>query len=221
MMEYSEDDYLSLSGIQHFSFCKRQWALIHVEQQWEENVLTVQGNILHEKAHDASFNERRGSLLTTRAMPIKSRSLAITGECDVVEFHRNDAGIELFGKTGKFKPIPVEYKRGKSKTSNADRLQLCAQALCLEEMLVCDIEVGYIFYHEVKKREEVILTQDLRNEVKEKVLEMHSYYDRRYTPKVKTTKQCKSCSLADICLPVLCKSKSVEAYIKKMITEDM
>lgn len=220
MMEYNEDDYLNLSGIQHFSFCKRQWALIHVEQQWAENVLTVQGNILHENAHDSTFVEKRKNILITRAMHVKSSMLGINGECDVVEFHMDENGIELFGRKGSYQPIPIEYKKGKSKATNADRLQVCAQAICLEEMLLCKINYGYIFYHEVKRREEVQFTQELRDEVKEVVLEMHSYYDRKYTPKVKTTKQCDSCSLAEICLPVLCQNKSVKKYIENMILED-
>lgn len=146
-MDYKEEDhFLLLSGIQHFLFCKRQWALIHIEQQWEENVLTVEGNHLHEKADQPFLREKRGNKLIVRAMPIKSRSLKITGVCDVVEFVSDNNGVEINGMEGKYTPYPVEYKRGKPKKNDSDILQLTAQAMCLEEMLLCEIDKGYMFY---------------------------------------------------------------------------
>ena len=145
-MSWQEEDYLPLSGLQHFVFCRRQWALIHIEQQWAENYWTVDGDILHEKAHDPEKRERRGDLLITRGMPIHSPTLGVSGQCDVVEFRRDDYGTALRGEEGLWVPFPVEYKRGKPKEHQADELQLCAQALCLEEMLCCPVPAGALFY---------------------------------------------------------------------------
>ena len=217
--EYSEDDFLLLSGIQHFVFCKRQWALIHIEQQWQENLRTVEGAILHEKTHDTSVKEKRGDLIISRGMGVFSRTLGITGACDVVEFHKSRDGVTLYGREGRYKPVPVEYKRGKPKQDNADVLQLCAQAMCLEEMLLCDIPEGFLFYGEPKRRTKVILDEEIREQVRAMCREMHELYEKRYTPKVKTTKGCKSCSLSELCLPKLCKNPSALAYMKKAVAE--
>ena len=143
---YKEEDYLQLSGIQHFAFCRRQWALAYIELQWDENVRTVEGKLLHEKAHDPTNAEKRGDLIISRGMPVYSRELGISGECDVVEFHRSQDGITLFGRDGLYEVIPIEYKRGKPKENDVDILQLMAQALCLEEMLCCQIPFGYLYY---------------------------------------------------------------------------
>lgn len=217
--EYNEDDFLLLSGIQHFAFCKRQWALIHIEQQWQENILTIEGEILHEKTHDSTIKEKRGDLIVSRGMAIFSNTLGLTGNCDTVELHRDANGVNIFGKVGTYKPIPVEYKRGKPKEDDADELQLCAQAMCLEEMLLCEIPEAFLFYGETKRRLKVILDDGLRERVKITAKEMHELYDRRYTPKVKPSKRCKSCSLAEICMPKLCKNPSVAYYIDKNLLE--
>lgn len=219
MMEYQEEDFLLLSGIQHFVFCKRQWALIHIEQQWQENLRTVEGGILHEKTHDNTIKEKRGDLIISRSMGIFSRILGITGACDVVEFHKNRDGVKLYGLEGTYKPVPVEYKRGKPKQDNSDVLQLCAQAMCLEEMLVCTISEGFLFYGEPKRRLKVMFDKETREQVKAICQEMHELYDRRHTPKVKPTKGCKACSLSELCLPKLCKNLSALAYMKKTISE--
>lgn len=213
-MIYSEEDFLLLSGLQHFSFCRRQWALIHIEQQWAENLLTVQGSILHEKAHGTGARELRGDVLTTRAMAIHSASLGVSGSCDVVEFHRSDSGIPLAGRDGLWLPYPVEYKHGAPKESDADRLQLCAQAMCLEEMLCCEIPEGALFYGQTRRREIVAFTGTMREQVRTSVSEMHQLYQRRHTPKVKPSKRCNACSLRDICLPKLCKKQSVQDYLR-------
>ncbi len=217
---YNEDDFLQLSGIQHFAFCRRQWALAYIELQWQENVRTVEGKLLHENAHDAGMKEKRGDLIIVRAMPVHSRQLGISGECDVVEFHKDEDGISLNGHTGKFRVIPVEYKRGEPKTNDVDRLQVAAQAICLEEMLCCSIPCGYIYYGETRHRIKVDFTESLRQKVKDMFAEMHQYYDRRYTPKVKRTRSCNACSLKDICIPVLNKERSVSDYINKHVQED-
>ena len=133
-MVYNEDDFIQLSGLQHFKFCRRQWALIHIENQWAENFRTTDGAILHANAHNGDLTESRGDLLITRDMRVFSRTLGVSGACDVLEFHRGGTGIPLAGREGLWQPFPVEYKRGRPKEHDADALQLCGQAMCLEEM---------------------------------------------------------------------------------------
>lgn len=218
-MEYTEDNYLMLSGIQHFKFCKRQWALIHIEQQWEENVHTVVGELMHKKAHDPYLVEKRKDLLIARSLPIVSREMGVSGECDVVEFHRCEDGIKLHGHRGTFSVYPIEYKKGKPKLTEEDRLQLVAQALCLEEMFSTNIQEGALFYGKTRRREVLEITEDLRQEVRGMFREMHQYFERKYTPKVKYSKACNACSLKEICLPKLGKSGSVKTYIEQMLKE--
>lgn len=219
-MVYNEDDFLSLSGIQHFQFCRRQWALIHIEQQWEENVRTIEGQHLHRKADQPFIREKRGDKLVVRGMSVKSNELGVTGICDVVEFIHDDArGVEIFGAEGRYVAYPVEYKRGKPKRNDEDILQLTAQAMCLEEMLLCDVETGYMFYHEIKHRVEVPLTIVLKQQVKTIFKEMHDYYARRHTPKVKTGPFCNQCSLRSICLPELMNKRTVKSYLEGKINE--
>ncbi len=210
---YSENDYLMLSGIQHFIFCRRQWALIHIEQQWAENLRTVDGRIMHRNVHNRDFNEKRGDLIITRGMAVSSAELGISGECDVVEFRKDNSGISVFGQDGKYSVTPIEYKRGEPKEDESDIMQLCAQAMCLEYMLCCDIPFGYIFYGENRRRLKVNFDSDLRDRTKNVIEEMHKLYDRKYTPKVKRTKSCNACSLKEKCLPVLMKNKSGADYI--------
>lgn len=218
MVDKDDLPQLMISGIQHFHFCKRQWALIHIEQQWEENVRTVEGQHLHRNADQPFIREKRGDKLIVRAMPVKSEALQLSGICDVVEFVRSPDGVEIFGAEGTYKAHPVEYKRGKPKKSDEDLLQLTAQAMCLEEMLLCKVDVGYMFYNEIKHRVEVPITAALRSKVKEVVVEMHEYYARRYTPRVKTGPFCQSCSLQHICLPKLMNKPSVKSYIEGNIS---
>lgn len=219
-MEYAEDEYLMLSGIQHFKFCRRQWALIHVEQQWAENVHTVVGELMHQKAHDPYLTEKRKDTIIVRALPVSSRTLGASGECDIVEFHKCDDGIRLHGHRGLFSVYPVEYKKGKPKESEEDKLQLTAQAMCLEEMFSTEILEGALFYGETRRREQVVFSTELREEVKQMFQEMHQYYKRGYTPKVKQSKACSSCSLKDICLPKLEKTTSAKKYIAQMLKEE-
>lgn len=214
-----EDEYLMLSGIQHFQFCKRQWALIHIEQQWEENVKTIEGQHLHRNADNPFIREKRGEKLIVRAMPVKSNELRITGVCDVVEFIKDNNGITIFGEEGKYMVYPVEYKRGKPKRDESDLLQLTAQAICLEEMFACEITIGFLYYNEIRHRVEIPLTNEYKNKVRLIVTEMHDYYKRRHTPKVKTGKFCKSCSLQNVCLPNLMTKRSVKSYIDGKINE--
>lgn len=217
---YDEDDYLQLSGIQHFAFCRRQWALAYIEMQWQENVRTVEGKILHENAHNPGLKEKRGDLLIVRAMPVHSCEMGVSGECDVVEFHQVKEGISLHGKEGFYRVVPIEYKRGKPKEGEEDILQLAAQAFCLEEMLCCEIEYGYLYYGEVRRRHKVEFDNVIREKVKQIFAEMHKYYEQQYTPKVKISRKCNACSLKDICLPVLNKNKLVAEYITKRMQEE-
>ena len=220
MKEYKEEDYLMLSGIQHFAFCRRQWALIHVEQQWQENVRTVEGELLHKRAHDTYSSEKRNDVVISRGLPVHSREMGVSGVCDIVEFRRAEEGITLHGHRGTFQVYPVEYKRGKPKDTQIDILQLTAQAMCLEEMLSCTISEGAVFYGEIKRRERIEFTDELKEQVRTMFSEMHQYFDRKYTPKVKWSKSCNACSLKDICLPKLGKAASVKEYIKSAIGED-
>ena len=207
-MSYQESDNLLLSGLQHFIFCRRQWALIHIENQWAENLRTVEGNLLHARAHDETFRETRGDLVTVRGVQLRSPTLGVSGQCDVLEFRRGEAGIPLDGRDGLWQPYPVEYKRGAEKQIDADRLQLCAQAMCLEEMLCCDIPAGALFYGETRRREQVIFSGEMRVQVRDALLEMHELYRRGHTPRVKPTKSCNACSLRDLCLPKLMRVRS-------------
>ncbi len=219
-MEYQEEDYLMISGIQHFHFCRRQWALIHIEQQWAENVHTAVGELMHKKVHDPYLKEKRKDVLVVRALPVASRIMGVSGECDVVEFHKCEDGVTLHGHRGTYRIYPVEYKKGKPKSSQEDLLQLTAQAMCLEEMFSARISEGALFYGEIRRREPVTFTEELRRQVKDSFEEMHQHMKRQYTPKVKYSKKCQNCSLKEICLPRLQKGPSVRQYMEEMLEED-
>ena len=217
---FPEEDYLQLSGLQHFAFCRRQWALIHIEDQWAEDIRTTEGELMHERAHDASLRERRGNVITMRGVSISSPTLGVSGKCDVLEFRADPRGIPLPDTDGTWRPYPVEYKRGKPKENPADRLQLCAQAMCLEEMLCCDIPEGALFYGEPRRRELVLFSDELRQTVRKNLAEMHELYRRGYTPKVKPSKSCNACSLKPLCLPRLLRAQSASGYLAAALKED-
>lgn len=219
LMEYREEDFLQLSGLQHFKFCRRRWALIHIENQWEENYRTIDGAILHQNAHDTEFLESRGDRFITRGVSIYSAELGVSGQCDVLEYHRGNTGIPIAGKDGLWQPFPVEYKRGKPREDTGDALQLCGQAMCLETMLCCDIPEGALYYGEIRRRERVAFTPELRTQVRQMLEQMHDLYQRGYTPKVKPTKSCNACSMKELCLPKLMKNRSVSAYLKAAMEE--
>ena len=218
-MNYAEESYLLLSGLQHCKFCRRQWALIHIEQQWAENFRTVDGALMHRNAHDAGFQESRGDLYVTRGVSITSPTLGVSGQCDVLEYHRSDTGIPLRGKDGLWQPYPVEYKRGSPREDTGDALQLCGQAMCLEEMLCCEIPEGALYYGEIRRREVVSFTPELREEVRGMLREMHELYRRGHTPKVRPTKSCNACSLKELCLPKLMGRRTVQSYLKERMEE--
>lgn len=212
---------LQLSGLQHFIFCRRQWALIHIENQWKENLRTVEGNLMHARAHDEKQRERRGDLLILRGLPVFSRTLGVSGQCDVVEFHTDPEGVPLHGEDGLWRPYPVEYKRGKPKAHNADQMQLCAQAMCLEEMLCCFIPEGALFYGEPRRRTKIPFTEELRQAVRDALAEMHQLFQRGWTPRVKPTKSCNACSLKELCLPALTRHGSAAAYLQNAMEDNL
>lgn len=214
-----EENYLLLSGLQHFVFCRRQWALIHLEDQWQENLRTVEGQLFHRRAHDESRRERRGDILLLRGLPVVSHRLGLSGQCDVVEFHCRPEGVPLHGEEGAWVPYPVEYKRGAPKDHDADELQLCAQAMCLEEMLCCQIPEGALFYGEPRRRTTVSFTPAHRRRVEEMAEEMHLLYQRGHTPKVKPGKGCSACSLRELCLPGLLKKGGVADYLRRAMED--
>lgn len=222
--KYTDEDFLALSGIQHYAFCPRQWALIHIEKQWSENLRTVEGKQLHRRVDNPDFFEARGSILTARAVPISSFTLGLSGVADVVEFYADEEkGITLNDRKGKWLPVPVEYKRGVPKKDIIDEVQLCAQAICLEEMLCTNIEYGYIFYGETKHRTKVIFDNELREQVLRLSEQMHKTFEKQYTPKVSTKKKsCNSCSLVDVCVPEIgSKQKSVKSYVRDYLEHEM
>ena len=220
MTVYDEEDFLQLSGIQHFAFCRRQWALIHVEKLWAENFRTTDGALMHEKVHDPEQKESRGDRCVMRSVSVHSRTLGLSGQCDVVEFRKSADGVPLNEKQGFWMPYPVEYKRGEPKENDCDALQLCAQAMCLEQMLCCKIEEGALYYGQTKRRQVVPLTADLRKRVEEMAEEMHAYARRGYTPKVKPTKGCNACSMKELCMPKLLRNKSAAAYLQSAAGEE-
>ena len=213
------DEPLMISALQHFVFCRRQWALIHVEQLWKDNVRTVEGTLMHQRAHDEKQIEKRPGLITMRGLRVHSRRLNVTGICDVVEFRQQEDGISLPGYEGHWQPYPVEYKRGRPKTHDADELQLCAQAMCLEEMLLCSVPEGSLYYGEPRRRTGVAFSTDMRQRVETLLAEMHQHMQRGYTPRPRQTKSCQACSLRDLCLPGLGKAPSVSDYIGQHIKE--
>ncbi len=218
-MSWREEDYLQLSGLQHFAFCRRQWALIHIEALWAENYRTVDGTLMHRHVHDQQARESRGDLLIVRGLAIHSARLGVSGQCDAVEFRRSPGGVSLAGREGRWQPYPVEYKRGRPKENSADELQLCGQAICLEEMLCCAIPEGALYYGEPRRRTVVVFTPQLRQQVEEHLAEMHQLYQRQHTPKVKPSRACNACSLKDLCLPKLLSRKPVADYLAGAMEE--
>ena len=216
---YTETELLLLSGLQHLQFCRRQWALIHIEQVWSENQFTAEGRNLHDKVH-SDEGESRGDVRIVRGLRLQSLRLGLVGQADVVEFHSADAGVELLGVSGLWQPFPVEYKRGKPKIDDCDRVQLCAQAICLEEMLdlpLESIETGALFYGRPRRREQVVIDAALRGKTVALAEEMHQLHAAGKTPRAEyRKKKCESCSLYNQCLPKMTSvDKDVKGYLKK------
>ena len=175
---------------------------------------------MHGHAHDKAFDETRGDVIITRGMNIFSRELGISGECDVLEFHRSADGVSLAGREGVWRPFPIEYKRGRPHAQSGDELQLCAQAMCLEEMLCCSIQQGALYYGESRHRQSVEFTQALRQTVQDSIGQMHQLYQRGCTPKVKPTKSCNACSMKELCLPKLVSRRSVSTYLRQHMEDE-
>jgi len=212
---YTDEELLLLSGIQHIAFCPRQWALIHIEQQWQESVKTIEGKHLHERVDNPFIKESGRELIVWRAVNLVSYRLGLSGRADIVEFIRDSGGILLTGISGRWTPYPIEYKRGKPKPDERDEVQLCAQAICMEEMFGTDITEGALFYGETRHRTIVPFSEELRNQVKEYSQEMHRLFQSAITPLPIYKPCCKSCSMIEICLPKqLGSHKSASDYLK-------
>jgi CRISPR-associated exonuclease Cas4 len=206
---YTEEDLIQLSALQHLVFCERQCALIHIEQLWTENLFTAEGRIMHDKV-DTANRESRGNIRIEYGVPIRSLRLGLIGKADVVEFHRMDDGTWM--------PFPVEYKRGKPKMDDCDKVQLCAQAICLEEMLNIEIKRGALFYGQTRRREDVVFEEQLRLETEKAAEKVHSLIESGTSPKAEYSKKCKKCSLFELCMPrVSCKVSNY--LLKAMETE--
>ena len=216
---YAEDDFLLLSGIQHFAFCERQWALIHLEQIWAENVRTIEGKHLHDRTDDPFFDESRKGLRIIRGMPLVSHRLRLRGVADVVEFQLSPQYVanetcRLQGRDGWWHPVPVEYKRGRPKPDDRDAVQLCAQAMALEEMMHVSIPSGYLYYGDTRRRELIAMDERIRQFTADMAARMHRLAREGCTPKAK---HCSHCSLVDHCQPDwMIRHRSVAKYLRKM-----
>ena len=204
---YKEDDLIQLSALQHLVFCERQCALIHIEQVWSENLFTAEGRIMHDKV-DTANRESRGNIRIEYGVPMRSLRLGLIGKADVVEFHRNG---------DKWIPFPVEYKRGKPKGGNCDKVQLCAQALCLEEMMNVGIPEGALFYGQTRHRLDVKFDSALRKETESAAVRLRELIALGITPKAEYSKKCERCSLVELCLPKL--SSKASNYLLKVLEE--
>lgn len=220
---YAEDDLLQLSGLQHLVFCERQWALIHLEGIWAENLYTMEGHHLHERVDEAE-TEVRGDLRIARGLRLRSLRLGLSGRADVVEFHRvpdpTAPAVPLPGAEGRWRPVPVEYKRGRQKTDGSDEVQLCAQALCLEDMLGVPIPEGALYYGKTHRRHDVPFTPQLREQTETLSARLHQLMQQGITPSARYEKKCDTCSLKEICLPRAAGNrKSARTYLSRTLSE--
>ncbi len=220
MISENREAEATLSALQHFAYCRRQWGLIFVERQWAENARTAEGQVFHQTAHHGPESEARGDLLILRGLRVASPALRLGGVCDVVEFHRSPSGVPLMGREGLWLPYPVEYKKGSDQTRESDEVQLCGQALCLEDMLCCQIPEGSLFYGETRRRTRVAFGEPLRQRTLSLLQEMLGYMARGHTPAAKTHKGCNACSLRDVCLPKLSRTPSVADYVHARAAEE-
>jgi CRISPR-associated exonuclease Cas4 len=211
-MNHNQDDLIQLSALQHYIFCPRQCALIHIEQVWTENVFTAEGRVMHERAHDGG-SEIRGDIRIDRGLSIRSLRLGLSGKADIVEFHRQTDGL--------WQPFPVEYKLGKPKADDCDTVQLCAQAMCLEEMLNVSIPAGALFYGKTRRRLDVSFDRRLRDKTEEAAKNVHALFESGRTPEAVYAKRCESCSLIAQCLPkTMGKHRSVKRYLAKALERE-
>ena len=212
---YTEDELLPISALQHLVFCPRQCALIHIEQVWAENVFTAEGRGLHEKVHEAEAESRDGVRIV-RGLRLRSLELGLVGQADVVEFHEDTSGTVVPSLNGRYRPFPVEYKRGKPKVDVCDEVQLCAQAVCLEEMLGVSVPRGALFYGRPRRRKEVEFTEALRQQMRDAAGQLHELFNSRKTPAAKYEKKCQSCSLIERCMPKITGvKKNIRHYLSQ------
>ena len=215
---YREDELIPLSALQHVAFCERQCALIHIEQVWAENRWTAEGRVLHERVHDAGA-ESRGEVRAVRGLRLRSLRLGLAGVADVVEFHADAEGVQVPGLRGRWIPYPVEFKRGRPKPDDGDDVQLCAQVICLEEMLNVEIAEGALFYGQPRKRQIVAFDAELRARTEALALRAHELIESGLTPPAVYTKKCDACSLYDLCRPKTAGAgKSARRYIGQMLS---
>lgn len=220
---YTEDEMLMLSGIQHYMFCPRQWALIHIEQQWDDNSLTVEGNLIHRHVDNPFYRQKCGDIITLRAVPIASRSLGLYGITDIVELYPSNTienSLRHSRYPGYWKPYPLEYKHGHSKTNGCDEVQLTAQVICLEEMYGITIDFASLYYADSKKKIEITIDEKLRNLTINLAEEMHTLFNNNSIPPAIMKPHCKNCSLVDICLPKLNKKHTVRKYLYNNLYEE-
>jgi len=218
---YGEDDLLPLSGLQHFTFCERRWALVQVENLWAENQFTAEGRVIHDRAHSSEMESRPGALIR-RTLPLHSFRLGVSGQADIVEFEPvplGQGGIPIEGRSGRWKPFPIEYKRRKDRSAGSPyRIQLCAQAMCLEEMLGIPVTRGATYDGTSRRRTPVEFTPELRRSVESAAARMHELHRLRVTPPPIYTAACEKCSMLEICQPrALAKWDSVEQYFAGML----
>lgn len=230
-MPYTEDELVPISALQHYLFCPRQCALIHNEQSWSENFLTAQGRLLHKKSESGKSTTRDG-IRITRDLPLHSLEHGLVGKADIVEFHPPpDISKSKANRTLKklihqhretsmaaWTILPIEYKRGKPKKNDCDRVQLCAQALCLEEMLAVEIPKGFLFYGQKQHRFEVAIDYTLRQTTQQTILSLHEMFASGTTPPAEFSLQCNSCSLYDLCLPKMFQKKSMQQWLTKELS---
>ncbi|TVL97825.1 MAG: CRISPR-associated protein Cas4 [Candidatus Brocadia sp. WS118] len=215
---YSEDDLIPVSALADFTFCERRAALHFIENVWEDNVFTAEGTILHDRVDDASASEVRGNVRITHSVWLRSLVLGLVGKADVVEFHKTEAnGVKIEGISGLWLPFPVEYKRGYLRHELSFAIQLCAQALCLEEMLGGNIPSGAIFYGKTRRRMDVTFDNTLRTKTQDTAKKVHELFESGITPKAEYSKKCEKCSLVELCLPKL--SNKASSYLLKVLEE--
>lgn len=226
-----ENELVPLSALQHFVYCPRQCALIHLEQIWEENLFTVEGKLQHNRVDGQGKGvlqyaptEVRGDVRRAFAVRLKSDQLGLVGKADVVEFHRlaerDSGGVSITGVPGRWRPFPVEHKRGRPKDEDCDKVQLCAQALCLEEMLNTRIESGALFYGKTRRRHDVLFDNSLRDRTKQTVESVRTLLREGVTPRPRYSGKCDRCSLFQQCLPKQLDSHpAVSKYIDWMLAE--
>lgn len=217
---YADEDLILISGLQHVAFCERQWVLIHMEQEWRENILTIEGKHMHEFVHEQG-SESRCNIRTVRGLRLRSLKLGLYGVADMVEFHREDAVVvkNIGYASGRWIPYPVEYKRGRKRYDLVDEVQLCAQALCLEEMLEVPVLKGAIYYGQPRRRNVIEFSSQIRDEVSRLSMRARKLYEGKCIPQFTAGPHCKNCSLYEICMPETTLKDNSVKYVEKILKE--